>query len=468
MTTPAFPGAIVAWTDKIDDTDYVQAIDINDAYAEIIALETAYIAKTTATLTYYVATSGLDSNDGLTNGTAFLTIQHAISTLPQIINHTITINVADGVYTEAPTITGFVGSGSINLIGNTTTPENCSVYNFVGTSCFCYLVINGFSQSSTTAHFMYLSKCLNFLVSYMVTTSAAPSFYGLYASSSKGEVTYSTFSNKYIGIKASSNGQVYSSNNTGTGNNYGLYVDSHGFIGKNGTQPFGTIYTELIQYGGRISGVYPDVVATSANITYYVATTGLNSNTGLTSGTAFLTVQHAINMLPQFINHTVIINVADGTYAETVIIGGLVGSGSLTVTGNVVTPTNVLVSNFIVTGCTISVNFDSYGVTTTTTHAIQISRSTAMTIANVSIVASALSYAGIYYVQSIGRITNCIISNHNWGIFSNNTSYVCSDTNTGSSNTIGLYCIAGSEIAKNSTQPAGTTAETIATGGLIR
>jgi len=85
-------------------------MDINEA-------KTPY--KTIANLTYYVATTGNNNNDGLTVGTPFLTIAKAISMIPQIVNHAVTINVAAGTYAEDVLIAGFSGSGSITLQGGT-------------------------------------------------------------------------------------------------------------------------------------------------------------------------------------------------------------------------------------------------------------------------------------------------------------------------------------------------------------
>jgi hypothetical protein len=83
----------------------------------------------TASLNYYVnATSGSDSNDGLTSGTAFATIQKAINQIPKFNTNgfNITIHVADGAYTavRCPQING---AGSVFVIGNTANPANCTI-----------------------------------------------------------------------------------------------------------------------------------------------------------------------------------------------------------------------------------------------------------------------------------------------------------------------------------------------------
>lgn len=81
--------------------------------------------------------------------------------------------------------------------------------------------------------------------------------------------------------------------------------------------------------------------------TFFVRTDGSDSNNGLTntSGGAFLTVQKAINVVAALDISTfnVTIQVADGTYTGTCIVNGpWVGSGTVTITGNATTPSNVV------------------------------------------------------------------------------------------------------------------------------
>lgn len=86
----------------------------------------------TAALSYYVATTGSDSNDCLSALTPCLTVQAAWNKLAvwDLNGNTITLNVADGTYapaggtqvlnvTAAPT-----GTGTVAIVGNTGTPAN--------------------------------------------------------------------------------------------------------------------------------------------------------------------------------------------------------------------------------------------------------------------------------------------------------------------------------------------------------
>jgi len=84
----------------------------------------------TADRTYYVATTGSDSNDGLTAGAPFLTIQKALDVVSINIDsasYNVTIQLADGTYTCPTTsfiVRGINGTGTLLILGNRTTPAN--------------------------------------------------------------------------------------------------------------------------------------------------------------------------------------------------------------------------------------------------------------------------------------------------------------------------------------------------------
>lgn len=82
----------------------------------------------TASRTYYVRTDGSDSNTGLANtsGGAFLTIQKAMTTVSALDCGTfdVVIQVGNGTYTAGAIWRGHLGSGTVVLRGDTTTPAN--------------------------------------------------------------------------------------------------------------------------------------------------------------------------------------------------------------------------------------------------------------------------------------------------------------------------------------------------------
>lgn len=118
----------------------------------------------TATRTYYVATTGSDSNDGLTALTPFLTIQAAVDTVCalDISTFNVTIDVENGTYTGAVTLKSIVGSGTVTIMGDTTTPANVVVST---TSNHCFVTaenakqwaIQGIKmQTTTSGHCLYV------------------------------------------------------------------------------------------------------------------------------------------------------------------------------------------------------------------------------------------------------------------------------------------------------------------------
>lgn len=86
-----------------------------------------------------------------------------------------------------------------------------------------------------------------------------------------------------------------------------------------------------------------------ANTTYYVATTGNDTTGNGTSGSPWATLQHAANYIQQNIDSggfAINVAVAAGSYAAgATVSGSLVGGGTLTFTGDPVTPSNVVIAS---------------------------------------------------------------------------------------------------------------------------
>jgi len=97
-------------------------------------------------------------------------------------------------------------------------------------------------------------------------------------------------------------------------------------------------------------GYAPVRTLLTSTLNVYVSTTGSDSNTGLSVGSPFLTLQHAINFL--YANYdaggnNVNINLANGTYTSGGVFSGVLsglGVANLTLLGNPSTPANVVIS----------------------------------------------------------------------------------------------------------------------------
>ena len=85
----------------------------------------------------------------------------------------------------------------------------------------------------------------------------------------------------------------------------------------------------------------------TAGRNYYVATTGSDSNDGLTVGNPFLTIQKAIDVVSGLDLGTfnAIINLANGTYqiSSAIVCKETPGNGTVLITGDAVTPSNVVI-----------------------------------------------------------------------------------------------------------------------------
>lgn len=112
------PGGASTWGD-ISGTlsDQTDLQNVLDAKLDV----TAARELLTANRTYYVATTGNDSNDGLTVGAPFLTVQKAVNTACglDLSIYSVTIQCADGTYDGAIFLKPYLGTGPITIQGNT-------------------------------------------------------------------------------------------------------------------------------------------------------------------------------------------------------------------------------------------------------------------------------------------------------------------------------------------------------------
>lgn len=115
----------------------------------------------TAARTYYVRTDGSDSNDGLANtsGGAFLTIQKAVDVAAglDLGTYYVTIQVGAGTRTASVSLKTMVGSGTLIIVGDESTPSNV-IQSTTSASCFTAaegvigkFSIRGFKLQTTTS-----------------------------------------------------------------------------------------------------------------------------------------------------------------------------------------------------------------------------------------------------------------------------------------------------------------------------
>lgn len=180
-----------------------------------------------------------------------------------------------------------------------------------------------------------------------------------------------------------------------------------------------------------------------------------------------LTVQGAVNAIPQFVNHAVVLAIAPGTYAEDVTIAGFAGKGSITVRGAKSTTTTHQIQALTASQCGCTLLVYGLGITTTTGTCTTVNACQIVYLQNINMVGSGAFY-GLYVTYSNVYIASSTISNRSVAFAGSSMARILTQTISGSSNTIVVSAASGAIVQhSNSTLPSGTTAESYSNGGVI-
>ena len=205
------------------------------------------------------------------------------------------------------------------------------------------------------------------------------------------------------------------------------------------------------------------------DITYYVnASTGDDNNDGLTSSTAFKTIQHAIDILPKFLLNKITINVSDGIY-ERLSVKGFSGNGTININGEIkALSTTKKVKGIDIEGVNCILNIQGlYVISDSDVYDITVDCSQRVNLSYMNMIeANTMGCIQVYF--SNVYINYSTISNKKTALETWVLGNIMSTNNAGSGNTIGLQAHYGGNICKQGTQPNGTTAEAILYGGVIR
>lgn len=182
-------------------------------------------------------------------------------------------------------------------------------------------------------------------------------------------------SSTLITVSATNGGSAIVAGSAGSGTQTALQSGSH-FTSTTGALPTGltegtTYYVSSASLGANsfqvadtaahgVAGT--DSINTSGSVTgspIYNAYTGNDTNTGLaqTRAGAFLTLQAAVNAAASvdLTTKNITIQAASGTYTSGVsVVGAWVGSGSVTLTGDTTSPSNVLISTTSANGVLVT------------------------------------------------------------------------------------------------------------------
>ena len=243
----------LASTSTTEALSAAQGKKLNDALtshlSDYASLQFGSIPYTTTRhVTYYIdEVNGDDDNDGLTPGTAFKTWAKTESMIPLICFHRVTIRIIDNLNETISISNRFCKSlNRITVRGDTTTPGDHQIngiraYTGMGIR-FQYLRINGP---------VILRDGVNSDIRNCEPRN--PGGNGIEAHHGIYYIAANDFGNDVVkNVIYAVNSRVFSANNIGNATRYGLIATVASTIGKDGTQPTGTVANERVTTGGVI------------------------------------------------------------------------------------------------------------------------------------------------------------------------------------------------------------------------
>lgn len=212
------------------------------------------------------------------------------------------------------------------------------------------------------------------------------------------------------------------------------------------------------------------IVSVTNNTTAVVTSAFVSTasgQTGYKTTAPLLTIQAAVNRVPKILQNTYNINVAPGTYAESVLILNYSG-GVISIFGNPIANTTHSVTAINIQRCQLYISITGFNITTTTYHGIYISNCLAVLISYCKVEGSAATYHGINVGgETFARILNTSCANRQSGILVGIGGVASVSGNSGTS-AYGLNAFSGMILKFDNTQCGGTlAAEYESNGGII-
>lgn len=228
--------------------------------------------RTKKTITYYVnASTGSDTNNGLTASTPFKTIQHAIDILPKWLDHTAVIRLAAGTY-DRVNIYGFGGNGHVSINGaqdfstglevevvnyvvNGVHVKNCSAQvHLTGIMGVPSISVDGYGKVAFLAEGMSYMSCKWSRASGTSANASGETGYLVY----HGGTLYMQYSSAYNlekGIACGMNGRAFSAGMYGSGVTQGYYADDGGILHEGNNWGVSIGYSCTTKYARTRSGM---------------------------------------------------------------------------------------------------------------------------------------------------------------------------------------------------------------------
>ncbi len=209
----------------------------------------------------------------------------------------------------------------------------------------------------------------------------------------------------------------------------------------------------------------------TSDITLYVsANTGSDISGNGSQLNPFKTIQHAIDILPKDLNgYVATIQVADGTYNESIVISGFkTGIIHLKTIRNDTISSLTKVTSITCQHNSAYIVIHGFDITTSLSYGITCVHCADIMINSVRCVGVAKTFRGIYIEESgICRVLNCEISNKEYAVYITNANgYVMTSSGTG--NTYGILSASAGIVHILSSSIGATTASVLQSyGGMI-
>lgn len=206
------------------------------------------------------------------------------------------------------------------------------------------------------------------------------------------------------------------------------------------------------------------LIGTIEDKIYYVdGTNGMDSNDG-SQAKPFKTIQHAIDLLPQCINHNITINIGAGTYNEDIKILGFYGKGILSIQTNNYTQNAVIVNSIYMKCISIATNIFGFTILKPNFYIISCNY---INIWKIWIVENYMSNCGLIINSSQGNVNEVTVSNKNVAIDVQTNSIIYLMGSTGSGNNTALESEESILFLLNNNNISATTAQAKLNGGQI-
>lgn len=156
--------------------------------------------------TLHVAKTGSDTTGDGSESKPYLTIRHALDTLPRVLMHNATIAIHEGTYDEALYCTYLTGGGSLMLMGVAGETVNITTLQFYSCTCLIALKNLHLVGSHSWGFSLYVQQCPNVYVDELQCTNEVTSQdYGtvLVTDGSLVRIRDTTVTNKQIALDVS-------------------------------------------------------------------------------------------------------------------------------------------------------------------------------------------------------------------------------------------------------------------------